>query len=134
MKLQFERRIIGIHLLVETIECGSAFRGFLVDELSLLNKVDLFDALSEVSLVNGTTKNGFIDVLQLCEREEVGQQIEAQRLGLDASAQQGDGFADHLVMVGVELRQLAEVGPLQFVLLAQLVVVVVDIDKCAVGH
>ena len=118
LSLEFEIRIVVIRLFVEAIQCRTAFRRYLVDLVSLLDEVDCLDLLSEVALVDFLAEDSLVNVLQLRQREEFWEQVEAQRLCGNAAAEQVDGFSHHFVVVGIESWHLLHIDPLQLVLLA----------------
>ena len=60
---KFERWVVLVHLLIESVEGCTTFRSQFVDGTSLLDEVYLLNALAEIALVDFFTKNGFIDVL-----------------------------------------------------------------------
>ena len=66
--------------LVVAVKGGASFRCGFVDEVGFLDEVHVLNALAEIALVHFVAENGLIDVLKLCERKEVGQQVDAERL------------------------------------------------------
>ncbi len=106
----------------------------MVGHICLLHEISLLDAFTEVALVDRLSQDSLEDMLQLCEREHLRQEIETQWSVVDASAELHHGIVDHQSVVGVHLRKLVERDPLETIFFSQRVVLVLYVDERTVGY
>ena len=72
-------------------------------------------------------------MLKLSQRKEVGEELEAQRLMIDATADLTDGVVNHDTVVGIEFWKLIQTYPFQTVFDAETIIVIYHIDEGAIG-
>jgi len=121
-------------MLIKTIKVCTALGTGLVDEFGLLDIAELLDTLTEVALVEFGIEDGLIQTLKLREREEGRQQAEGDRLGGDFLLHEFQGLLHHDVVVGEKHGDGVDADPLQTILAAEVVVVVLGVDEHIVGH
>ena len=85
----------------------------------LLDEVHLLDTLAEIALVEFGSVDCLIEVLELGECEQGREESEAHGLLGQLLLHQLPRLTDHLIVVGVELRNLVDVHPFYAMLQTQ---------------
>ena len=77
----------------------------------LFDEIHVLDALAEVALVHRFAAHCLIDALQLREREQLRQEVEAYRFVRDGVAHDAPCLLYHLAMVGEHFGKLVDIHP-----------------------
>ena len=104
-------RVSAENFTVETVHTCSASRIGLVDLVGSHYRIKLGHTLAEITLVDFFAEYRFIKRLKLREREQLGEQVECQRLRLQLAAQLCERLLNHQRMVESQLRQAAQRNP-----------------------
>ena len=121
-----------VNSTIESIECCSAFRRYLVDLIGLFDEWHLSHALAEVAFVDAFAKNGFVEHLQLSECKEGREKLESHRMTRYALAQYLVGLIDHFRVVKEKGWHVLDIFPIGKVFAVQLMIDTVDIQKSKV--
>lgn len=119
---------------VETVEGGTASGIDFVNEFCLLDERHLVDALAEIALVEFLVQNGFVERLQLCEREEFRQQLESHGTVGNVFPQELEGSLDHAVVVKEQLWERFHILPVCRMLMIEFFIDLVNVEQRHVSH
>ena len=124
---------MSVGFAVELIESSSSFGGQFVDAVGLLNEGHLADLLAEVAFIDFLAEDGFVEQLQLCEREARRQELEADGEAIDHASQFLERTLDHLLMVEEEWREIVHILPISRVFMVEVSADAFDVDQSKIG-